>query len=101
MKYHQFLAASLVAAALVHTPAQAERSEVSIEVAFNDLDLRDPDQVEVLRERVADAAEAACTHPDALSINAFSYDRRCKASLVASARKMITLKTSAKLAQAR
>ena len=26
MKYHQFLAASLVAAALVHTPAQAERS---------------------------------------------------------------------------
>ena len=103
MKFHHILAAGLAATALLGAPAQAmsKRTEVSIAVDFNDLDLRDPSQVAELRERVDAAAEAACTHPDALSVNAFSYDRRCKASLVASARKMITLKTSAKLAQAR
>ena len=102
MKFHHILAAGLAATALLGAPAQAmsKRTEVSIAVDFNDLDLRDPSQVAELRERVDAAAEAACTHPDALSVNAFSYDRRCKASLVASAQQMIRQKATATLASA-
>ena len=71
MKFHHILAAGLAATALLGAPAQAmsKRTEVSIAVDFNDLDLRDPSQVAELRERVDAAAEAACTHPDALSVN--------------------------------
>ena len=99
MKFHHILAAGLAATALLGAPAQAmsKRTEVSIAVDFNDLDLRDPSQVAELRERVDAAAEAACTHPDALSVN----DRRCKASLVASAQQMIRQKATATLASAR
>ncbi len=44
MKFHHILAAGLAATALFGAPAQAmsKRTEVSIAVDFNDLDLRDP-----------------------------------------------------------
>ena len=46
MKFHHILAAGLAATALLGAPAQAmsKRTEVSIAVDFNDLDLRDPSQ---------------------------------------------------------
>ena len=51
MKFHHILAAGLAATALLGAPAQAmsKRTEVSIAVDFNDLDLRDPSQVAELR----------------------------------------------------
>ncbi|HBM71152.1 MAG TPA: UrcA family protein [Erythrobacter sp.] len=103
VKIINLLAAGLAATALLGAPAQAlsKRTEVSIAVDFNDLDLRDPSQLAELRDRVDAAAQAACTHPEALSVNAFSYDRRCKASLVASAQQMIRQKATATLASAR
>ena len=100
MKFRNILFAGLAAATLIQAPAQAERTEVSIAVDFGDLDLRQPEHVAELRGRVDAAAEAACTPKDGLSVSPVRFDRRCKASLVASARQAIARKRTAVIARA-
>lgn len=100
MKFLPTLFAGLAAVAALTTPAHAAKAEVRIAVDYEDLDLRKAEDLAQLLRRVDAAAESACTHPEALTVAPVSYDRRCKASLVAAARQAITRKRTAMLALA-